>query len=126
MRIALARRPSVTLTALRDTPFVLFGDGFSLHRIVLDACRAAGFAPHVAARSTQISFMVQLVGAGLGVAFFPRMIALQRGNANVRAVKLVEPRLEWAMSLAWRRDAYLSAAARAWLEMVREVHGEAA
>ena len=28
----------------------------------------------------------QLVGAGLGVAFFPRMIALQRGNANVEQI----------------------------------------
>lgn len=121
----LARQGSVTLSALRDTPFVLFGDGFSLQRIVLDACHAAGFEPHIAARSTQISFMVQLVGAGLGVAFFPRMIALQRGSANVRAVRLIEPKLEWAMSLAWRRDAYLSAAARAWLAMVAEVHGPA-
>jgi DNA-binding transcriptional LysR family regulator len=116
---ALARRRVVTLKDLEKTPFILFESGFSLHRIILDACRRAGFEPDVVTRSSQIDFMVELVAAGLGVAFLPRMIAKQRAHAAVRAVLLDEPGTEWIMAMVWRRGAYLSAAASAWLELVR-------
>jgi DNA-binding transcriptional LysR family regulator len=116
---ALARRRSVKMKDLEKTPFILFESGFSLHRIILDACRHAGFEPDVVTRSSQIDFMVELVAAGLGVAFLPRMIAKQRAHAAVRAVLLDEPGTEWIMAMVWRRGAYLSAAASAWLELVR-------
>jgi DNA-binding transcriptional LysR family regulator len=121
----LGARRSITLAELRDTPFILFGEGFTLHRIIPDACRRAGFEPHVAAYSSQIDFMLELVGAGLGVAFLPRMIASQRRNASVRSVLLKEPDTEWALAMVWRRDAYLSEAAKAWLALMREIHGNA-
>lgn len=119
----LAARRSVTLAEVRDTPFILFESGFTLHRVILDACRRAGFEPDVVARSSQLEFIVELVGAGLGIAFLPRMIATQRRNPAVRHVLLKEPDTEWAMAMVWRRGAYLPAAAQAWLDLVREVHG---
>ena len=117
-----AARDAVTLTDLSDTPFILFESGFALHRVVLQACRRAGIEPQVVARSSQIDFMIELVGADLGVAFLPRMIADQRRSASIRHVLLQEPDTEWAMAMAWRRGAYLSAAAKAWLAVVREVY----
>ncbi|MCX8997056.1 LysR family transcriptional regulator [Rhizobiaceae bacterium BDR2-2] len=118
----LCARPSVSLTDVRDIPFIIFDSGFSLHRIILDASRRAGFEPTIAARSSQIDFMIELVGAGLGTAFLPRMIAAQRRHPAVRHVLLDEPDTEWIMAMAWRRGAYLSGAARAWLDLVREIH----
>lgn len=122
-RHPLATRPSVSLVDLRETPFIIFEAGFSLHRMILDASRRAGFEPAVVARSTQIDFMLGLVAAGLGVAFLPRMIASQRATPAVRQVLLDEPGTEWNMAMVWRRSAYLSEAAKAWLALVREVHG---
>ncbi|QRZ14207.1 hypothetical protein JWJ88_10455 [Paracoccus methylovorus] len=46
-----------------------------------------------------------------------------RARPTVRQVLLDEPGTEWSMVMAWRRHAYLSQAARAWLDLVREVHG---
>ncbi|MET0290953.1 MAG: LysR family transcriptional regulator [Steroidobacteraceae bacterium] len=119
----LARRRSLTLKELASTPFILFESGFSLHRIILEASRSAGFEPDVVARSTQIDFMVELVAAGLGVAFLPRVIAHQRTEAHVRAVLLDEPGTEWAMAMVWRRGAFQSRAAVAMLDLVRETRG---
>ncbi|HWJ05556.1 MAG TPA: LysR family transcriptional regulator [Steroidobacteraceae bacterium] len=119
----LATREAVTLVDLRETPFIIFETGFSLHRMILDASRRAGFEPSVVARSSQIDFMLGLVAAGLGVAFLPRMIANQRATPAVRQVLLDEPGTEWNMAMVWRRGAYLSEAAKAWLALVREVHG---
>ncbi len=119
----LADAQSVTLRALRDTPFILFDSGFSLHRMIMDACRRDGFDPDIVTCSSQIDFMVELAGAGLGVTFLPRMIAAQRRHPAVRQLSVDEPGLEWFMAMAWRKDAYLSAAAHAWLALVREIHG---
>lgn len=121
----LAGGPAVTLAGLKDQPFILFERGFALNRILLDACRRQGFEPTVAARSSQIDFIVELAATGLGVAFLPRMIAEQRIRSTVAHVPLNEPATDWNIAMIWRRDAYLSHAAKAWLAIVREVHSGA-
>lgn len=117
---ALSGRRSVRLADLSAEPFILFQSGFSLHRMILDGCRRAGFEPVVAARTSQVDFMIGLVGAGLGVAFLPRMIAAEREHPGVQAVPLDERDADWRMALVWRKGAYLPGAARAWLDLVQE------
>ncbi|WP_312412716.1 LysR family transcriptional regulator [Shinella sp.] len=119
---ALAAKASITLAELKDQPFLLFESGFALNRIIVDACRRAGVEPSVAARSSQIDFIVELAAAGLGIAFLPRMIAEQRSHPAVRHVALVDPGTEWHIAMIWRRGAYLSHAAKAWLALTREFH----
>lgn len=111
---------SVSMLDLKETPFILFDSGFALHRMVLDACKRAGFEPDVVARSGQTDFMVELVGAGLGAAFLPRMIAAQHQLRGLHYVALEEPDAEWNMAMVWRRGAWLPPAAQAWLNLVRE------
>ncbi|MGG6893109.1 LysR substrate-binding domain-containing protein [Rhizobium sp. BR 315] len=48
----LAGRETVPFAALQGNPFILFETGFVLNGIILDACRSAGFAPDIAARSS--------------------------------------------------------------------------
>ncbi|MQT14982.1 LysR family transcriptional regulator [Segnochrobactrum spirostomi] len=115
----LAAAGEIDLAALRDQPFVLFGPGFALDPIILDACGRAGFTPTIAARSGQIDFVVELVAARLGVGFLPRMIAAQRAHAGVRRLAVTDGGMDWNMALIWRRGAYLSHAARAWLALSR-------
>ncbi|MFG1464633.1 LysR family transcriptional regulator [Xanthobacter sp. DSM 24535] len=113
----------VTFPDLAALPFILFESGFALNQVILDACERAGVAPTIIARSGQIDFIVALVGAGLGIGFLPRTIAEQRHHPLVALVPLNEPSTDWHMALIWRRRAYLSHAARAWLALAREYHG---
>jgi DNA-binding transcriptional LysR family regulator len=117
---ALAREKSADLASLQHLPFILFERGFSLHRVILEACRRRGFEPTIVARSSQIDFMVKLVAVGLGIAFLPRTVAEQRPHPSVRLVLLEEPQTEWNPAMIWRRGAYLSHAAKAWLAIIRE------
>ncbi|MDS1137836.1 LysR family transcriptional regulator [Nitratireductor indicus] len=119
-RHPLAEREQITLIDLKTVPFLLFEKGFALNRIILAACARHGFEPQIAARSSQIEFIVGLAATGLGVAFFPRLIAEQRHHPGVRYVLLAEPETDWSMAMLWRRDSYLSYAAKAWLTIVRE------
>lgn len=114
------RTSALELEDIADTPFILFESGFALNRVILDACSRLGIEPSIATRSGQIDFIVELVAAGMGVGFLPRMIAEQRRHAGVCLCELADSELHWHMALIWRRGGYLSHAARAWLELARE------
>lgn len=111
---------SLSLSDLREIPFILFGAGFALNRIILSACRRHRFEPVIAAQSAQTDFIVELVAAGVGVAFLPRSIAERRLNSGVKCVPLAEADTEWHMAMIWRRGGHLSLAAEAWLALLRE------
>ena len=110
----LAGRERVTIDDLRDTPLVLFESGFAQNRVIINACHRAGFEPVVAARSSQIDVIGELVGAGMGAAFLPRLLDKRRTRLGVASVMLDEPDVDWRLALVWRKGAYLSDAARAW------------
>lgn len=112
-----ARASSTDISALRDVPFILFSEGFAINRLILAACRRRGFEPAVAARSSQVDFLVELAAAGVGVAFLPRILAEHVRNVRVGTPILTEPETEWRLTIIWRRGAYLSHAARAWLQL---------
>ena len=117
----LARGQGVALADLADMPFILFEGGFALNPVIMKGCRDAGFEPAVAARSGQINFIVELVGAGLGVGFLPRLIARLRVRSFVVHLPIHSPSMDWNMAWIWRRGGYLSFAAKAWLELARDV-----
>lgn len=121
----MAAMDVVPLSALRDVPFILFDAGFALNPIIVEACQAAGFSPLIAARSSQITFIVELVASGLGVGFLPRLIARKRVRPGVRHVPIEDASMIWHMAWIWRRGAYLSHAARAWLDLAAKPPGDA-
>ena len=107
------------MSDLRGVPLILFSEGFALNPIILDACKKHGFEPEIATRSSQIDFILELVASGLGVGFLPRMVALQREHEDVRHLSINDSDMFWHIAFVWRRSAYLSDAAQAWLDLVR-------
>ena len=114
----LAARGNVKLKELKDQDFILFGPEFALNPIIMEACRESGFTPNVVAGSSQIDFIVELVAAGMGVGFLPRMLTGKHGHPGVRRLA-VSPTMHWHMAMIWRRGGYLSHAAKAWLDLAR-------
>ncbi|MNP49652.1 LysR substrate binding domain protein [compost metagenome] len=60
------------------------------------------------------------MAAGQGVVLLPRIVARPLQRPGLRLVPLREPDLRWDIAFVWRRGAYLSRAAQAWLELLRE------
>ncbi|QXI42766.1 LysR family transcriptional regulator [Pseudomonas wayambapalatensis] len=121
----LAGRDGVSLRQLADTPFLLYHRSFMLNDKLLSACEQAGFTPKEGGRSGQADFLTALVAAGQGVVLLPSVVARGLERDGVVRVPLVEPdHLRWDIAFIWRRGAYLSRAAQAWLALVRERKGE--
>lgn len=113
----LARKKRIDLSEIAHIPFIMFEEKFALNPVVEEACQRSGFTPKVVARSNQISFVLELVSLGLGVAFLPRMIAKQRQHMGVKHIRVNDNALEWRMALLWRRNSHLSYAAKAWVDL---------
>ncbi|GFO56028.1 LysR family transcriptional regulator [Geomonas sp. Red276] len=113
----LARRDKLSFKDLAEEPFILYGTGFALNPIIMEACRTSGFTPKIAAQSTQVDFIIELVAANVGVALLPRMIIEQRPHLSTRRLPIDHPSIYWHMALIWRRAGYLSHAAQAWLAL---------
>lgn len=118
---SLSRRKRINFSDLADSPFILFEEGFALNALIMAACDRRGIVSRVTARSGQIDFIADLVAAGLGVAFLPRMLAQKHKHAGIALVPLEEPDTDWNIALAWRAGAHLPPAAIAWLELAKEL-----
>lgn len=100
----LARRRSVSLGALSLEPFVLFSRhiGSGLHDQIISACNRAGFSPRVTQEASQVTSIVNLVAAGLGVSLVPASIRKIHSEGIVYRT-LGEDAPVAQMSLIWRR-----------------------
>lgn len=116
----LAGCDGIALAQLKDAPFLLYQQSFTLNDRLLLACRQAGFTPREVGRSGQADFLAALVAAGQGVVLLPRIVARTLERPGLRRLPLVEPDLRWDIAFVWRQGAYLSRAAQAWLDLLKE------
>ncbi|HET8729258.1 MAG TPA: LysR substrate-binding domain-containing protein, partial [Alphaproteobacteria bacterium] len=119
----LAGQATVSLAALAEETILLYprpiGTGF--YDQVVALCRAAGFSPRIAERSRQLSTMVSLVSAGLGVALVPESLR----RVSVEGVvyrRLAGETPTAALALARRRGGDAPVAAN-FVGIVRSVAG---
>jgi DNA-binding transcriptional LysR family regulator len=85
----LARVPRLTLTLVLAEPLVIFPHRIvpSLHDAIMALYHAAGCTPQVAQEAIQMQTIVNLVSAGLGLAWVPESVRqFQRDGVVYRAV----------------------------------------
>ena len=113
---ALATLPAVDFADLRNEGFVLYSEDFSLHDQILARCKLAGFQPIIICETSQREFMTQMVAAKLGVALLPGKICAELDPDPIVAVPLKDPQMILQLAVIWRKDRYMSFAARRWLD----------
>lgn len=67
----LANKQAIDLIELKDEPFVLFPEGYILHKLVFDGCSQAGFTPNATSEGEDLDAIKGLVAAGIGITMLP-------------------------------------------------------
>jgi DNA-binding transcriptional LysR family regulator len=117
-----ARDKTPTLREIVEQPLLGFRECRSTE-IVADQLRTTGREPHFAFRSDDNGIVQGLAAAGVGVAVVPQL-TVDENDDTVAVIGLgarVAPRI---VGIAWHRDRYHSAAARAFVETARSVADE--
>jgi DNA-binding transcriptional LysR family regulator len=88
----------------RDRPFVLISSKRSptFHRHVLSLCAIHGFHPRIVQEVPEVTTVLALVRAGLGLAMIPQSFGTTR-FAGVRFHILEDREARWAVGAAWRQ-----------------------
>lgn len=115
---------NVQLKELAEEEFVLFREDFALHDRIISECVKAGFQPKVVYESSQWDLISRMVAAGMGIALLPETICRDMDRSRIAVIPMTEPVIPWRLGMIWRRDRYLSFAAREWIAFAMKVLGE--
>lgn len=111
----LAIKKEIGFDDLRDEKLVLFREDFKLYDDIIKRCKESSFEPNIICKSSQREFITGMVSSDLGVGFLPEIICKEISKKNVKYIPLKEPSVFLELSIAWRRDRYLSHASREWI-----------
>ncbi|GIO68630.1 LysR family transcriptional regulator [Paenibacillus sp. JTLBN-2024] len=117
----LADRECARLIDLAEENFVLFREDFALHDRIITECVKVGFQPHIVYESSQWDLISGMVAANLGIALLPETICREINRERIRIMPLVEPVIPWQLGMIWRKDRYLSYAAREWIAFTQGI-----
>ncbi|OLN23644.1 LysR family transcriptional regulator [Domibacillus antri] len=115
----LSDREEIHLQELAAESFILFNKDFALNDRIISSCNKAGFQPHVISESSQWSFIEEMVASKLGISLLPESIC-RHLNDHVCAVKVSNPSVNWNLAIIWRKNQYLSYAAKEWLHFTKK------
>ena len=116
----LAGRSSVTFSELKDEQFLMMSPDYMFHDLVLECCHSAGFTPYIAMYSYQWDLVYEMVAAGKGIGFLPITLMEKYSRTDVKPVHLTDPEFPWVLTLAYRKDKYVSPAMRQFLKICKE------
>lgn len=111
---ALANEKEIPLKQLAGESFIFYKG--RARDSALEACRKAGFEPHIACESGELETIRALVAARVGIAIVPQIAATLLPK-NVRAVPLKQPGLQRQIAAVWKKGGGLSPAASLLLEL---------
>jgi LysR family transcriptional activator of glutamate synthase operon len=100
----LADQETIRLAQLKDDPFVMFSEAYSLRLIVLKACQKAGFIPKLGFEGEETDTIRGLVAAGLGVSLMPEMALTETSPLQPAKVRVIEPQVTRTIGLIRRKE----------------------
>lgn len=115
----LAKRKSYRWKDLEGEPLVLFEPGTAVRELIDQSLARAGVQAIIVMELRSIDAIQQMVRQGIGMGFVSRW-ALS-GSSTVRALRCAEDPLVRELALVTRADRVASAAARAFIELLRSV-----
>ncbi|MBB5958500.1 DNA-binding transcriptional LysR family regulator [Saccharothrix tamanrassetensis] len=116
----LAGRERVRLEELADERFVTTRPGYWPRELCDRLFAEAGLRPQYTCESDEPGATGDLIGAGLGVGLVPEFSRRTITHAPAAWLRLDVPDCHRSLTLVWRKDTYLSAAARRLTDFARD------
>jgi DNA-binding transcriptional LysR family regulator len=115
--------PVIPLASLRDEHFILVRrhGAPGMYSNLIDACKRAGFDPHITAEVDRMLTNISLVAAGIGISAVPASMRGFHADSVVYCrIRDADPALSAPLTLVTREDETMPAA-RHFLDMVAQV-----
>lgn len=116
------------ITCLKEIPFLLNKKG-NISREIADAIfKEEGMKPHTLIETENIETLGEMCRSGIGAAFYPtsllQAMMSEEGIAKLRLFDLSYPCTHMTLSVAYRKNHYLTAAMKEMIRIMQEVMGK--
>ncbi|MFD1178012.1 LysR family transcriptional regulator [Paenibacillus puldeungensis] len=115
---ALANEPFVTLDILKETPSILLPNTYFLRQTIDEQCRLLGFTLQPVLEMTTMEAIINMVGQGVGVTILPKAYLEYIDNKSIRTIPIQNPVLTTQIGVVYRKNKYLCAASRVFMEQL--------
>lgn len=112
----LSDKAVIAFQDLTDEPLVLMNQSFSLYDLIIHRCHENHFIPNIICESSQRDFIIEMVASNLGITFMPENISQKVNRPDIRFIPIEDPQIYLNLLVIWKKNTYLSFAARKWLE----------
>ncbi|MFD1677056.1 LysR family transcriptional regulator [Alicyclobacillus fodiniaquatilis] len=112
--------PDLPLSDLSTAPFIVLKQGFGFRHTVMELCAESGFQPNIAFETSSIETAQALVSYGLGITLVPEMVIHHHMPVAPLYASLTSAPTR-TLVFAYRRERYLSLAARALLQVQQDM-----
>ncbi|OPA02050.1 LysR family transcriptional regulator [Bacillus cereus] len=114
----IAKEPYVTLDILRETASILLPSTYFLRQLINEQCRALEFVPHPVMEMTTMESIINMVSKGVGVTILPKDYLDYIDDKLIQTVPIHKPMLTTQIGIAYRKNKYLCAASRIFMEQL--------
>ena len=115
---ALAERSEIHVKDLKDEPLLLLAGDTLMFQLCLSACRKAHFEPRIAFTGHKSENILSMVEKGFGIALLTQS-PIQEKLTDSMVMIPVEPKIETAIVLLYRKGRRLSVPEREFISMLQ-------
>jgi DNA-binding transcriptional LysR family regulator len=114
----LAGRKRVRIRELEGEPLVTTREGYWLRALTAQIFSTAGVEPNIACEGDEPAAIRGLISDGLGIGLLPAIARETTSTPTVAWTRIDAANCQRTLSLVWRRDAYVSLAAKQFRQAV--------
>lgn len=118
----LANRSSISLEDLKEESFILFSKSFTLHGLIVNACKSVGYTPNISYESTQWDLVLELVAAQQGIALVPRILATKLNDIDIVSIPIKNPSIIWNIGIVINSKSNHSFALKEFIATVKNIY----
>lgn len=93
----LAIKSSISVSDLKNIPFITQGSDFDIHNLIESQCQGKGFNLDVVCITPSTSDIISQVSANLGVSYSIVSTIHHQNTKNLAFIPFAEPRITWHM-----------------------------
>jgi LysR family transcriptional regulator, cyn operon transcriptional activator len=116
----LENQNTLGIEALRTTPSILLPEQYFIRQLINKACKDAGFIPEPIFEITTMQSLIDMVIDRVGVTILPRPYLEYLNHPRIRIIPIVNANLARDIGIIYRKDKYLSAATRIFIDILKE------
>lgn len=114
----ITKEPYVTLDILRETASILLPSTYFLRQLINEQCRVLEFVPHLVMEMTTMESIINMVSKGVGVTILPKDYLDYIDDKLTQTIPIQLPTLTTQIGIAYRKNKYLCAASRIFMEQL--------